>query len=423
MVVYLMEELGDARLRCEDVKGYVDRARVLCDNSTHRDHLIEVAGDIVHGLPEALLKLDKALAATAMAAARMDYEIMASELRPQKADELDAVMTDLRQKRLPRKSAIMNKHETSKRLSVLAKVIRACNCMAPAGALLAHEIKGLEGGVVASLGEAPEGMPVASNPEVASQVVEQIAGTLANDSPPPPREVAAALRKVLSDSHDNPLNRSAARLWKLATTKSELGEGLVKLGCTVDQAKVTVRARFHAGKPADPTSQMSEEDAQTWREMNDKYKDVVKNMHQASEGSSQQQAQTAQPQEQKQSGAGEEFQKHNPGIDDEEAAEIDRQHEKNKDVVKDQHKEAASDDNASSLEKIEADLFSMDVAVKAMVKEAGKLSDASGLQGALKALSKCYADVESELKKAQSAKKSASAQQPYRYGRLARLHR
>ena len=35
-------------------------------------------------------------------------------------------------------------------------------------------------------------------------------------------------------------------------------------------------AKFEGGKPADPTKDMSEEDARTWHEMHDKYKDVVK---------------------------------------------------------------------------------------------------------------------------------------------------
>lgn len=41
------------------------------------------------------------------------------------------------------------------------------------------------------------------------------------------------------------------------------------------------RARFEKGVSADPTENMSEEDAATWREMNEKYKDVVKDKHSA----------------------------------------------------------------------------------------------------------------------------------------------
>lgn len=38
-------------------------------------------------------------------------------------------------------------------------------------------------------------------------------------------------------------------------------------------------SRFEKGVPADPTENMSEEDAETWKEMNEKYQDVVKDMH------------------------------------------------------------------------------------------------------------------------------------------------
>lgn len=36
------------------------------------------------------------------------------------------------------------------------------------------------------------------------------------------------------------------------------------------------RAKFPEGKPADPTENMSEEDAEKWEEMNEEYGDVVK---------------------------------------------------------------------------------------------------------------------------------------------------
>lgn len=41
-------------------------------------------------------------------------------------------------------------------------------------------------------------------------------------------------------------------------------------------------ARYEKGKPADPTENMSEEDAEKWREMNDKYEDKFKKERESS---------------------------------------------------------------------------------------------------------------------------------------------
>ena len=38
-------------------------------------------------------------------------------------------------------------------------------------------------------------------------------------------------------------------------------------------------SKFEKGKPADPTKDMSEEDAAKWKQMNEEHKDVVKDMH------------------------------------------------------------------------------------------------------------------------------------------------
>ena len=43
-------------------------------------------------------------------------------------------------------------------------------------------------------------------------------------------------------------------------------------------------ARFETGKPADPTQNMSPEDADAWKDMNEKYRDVVKDMHKSAGG-------------------------------------------------------------------------------------------------------------------------------------------
>jgi hypothetical protein len=104
LLVYLMEELGDARLRCAQLKKYVKDATDLIEKSEHRDHFFEVAGNLIWGIPDVLLRLDKALDATAMAAARLDYEEIKNGLRPEKAEELESVMNDTRLRYLNRRS-------------------------------------------------------------------------------------------------------------------------------------------------------------------------------------------------------------------------------------------------------------------------------------------------------------------------------
>jgi len=104
ITVYLMEELTDARLRCEQLKKFVAQAVRLVAQSSHRDHFYEVAGDVIYGLPDSLFKLDKALAATALAASRLDYEELKSQLKPEKVTELEDVLRNVRLRQIDRRA-------------------------------------------------------------------------------------------------------------------------------------------------------------------------------------------------------------------------------------------------------------------------------------------------------------------------------
>jgi hypothetical protein len=100
--IYVQEELSDARLRCDELKNYVVKAMSLVNNSDRRDHIYAVAGDILEVLPETLLKLEKALEAAALAMNKIDYEELRQSLRPEKVDELERVLEDVRMK-IPRR--------------------------------------------------------------------------------------------------------------------------------------------------------------------------------------------------------------------------------------------------------------------------------------------------------------------------------
>lgn len=93
---YLQEEISDARLYCEEIKRHVVRAIELVNASTHKEHLYAIAGDIVYGVPSLLSKLETALNATAMAVDKIDYEELRQTLKPEKVDELERVLEEVR---------------------------------------------------------------------------------------------------------------------------------------------------------------------------------------------------------------------------------------------------------------------------------------------------------------------------------------
>lgn len=101
--VYIQEELSDARLRCDELKNYIVRVLDLVNKSTKRDHLYAVAGDVIAAVPETVLKLERALGACSMAVNKLDYEEQRQILRPDKVDELERVLDEVRM-RIPRRT-------------------------------------------------------------------------------------------------------------------------------------------------------------------------------------------------------------------------------------------------------------------------------------------------------------------------------
>lgn len=103
-LVYLQEELTDARMRCDQLKRYIAEAVKLVNKSKERDRLYEVGGNLLYGIPDSLFKLDKALSATALAASRMDYEELKTNLKPEKVDELEEILEEVRIRRVDHRS-------------------------------------------------------------------------------------------------------------------------------------------------------------------------------------------------------------------------------------------------------------------------------------------------------------------------------
>jgi hypothetical protein len=126
-----MEELTDARMRCDQLKRYVAQAVKMINNSEKRDHFFEVAGNLLYGIPEALFKLDKALDATALAASRLDYEELKQQLKPEKAEELEQVLNEVRIRHIDRRSdpATLLKGKTTMRVFKAASQDRIASAL------------------------------------------------------------------------------------------------------------------------------------------------------------------------------------------------------------------------------------------------------------------------------------------------------
>ena len=122
-MTYLIEELSDARMRCEQLKQYIQDAVGLIEKSKYRDHFFEVAGHLMQGIPQTLFKLDKALGATALAASKMDYDDLAQSLKPEKVDELERALNDSRIHYIQRRSeeGNMNSSQVSTTIRQIAK--------------------------------------------------------------------------------------------------------------------------------------------------------------------------------------------------------------------------------------------------------------------------------------------------------------
>ena len=102
-LVYVQQELSSARSSCESLKYSVSRALDLVNASEKKDHFYAVAGDLICSVPQALMDLERSLSATALAVDKLDYEEIRQVLRPEKVDELERILDDVRL-RIPRRT-------------------------------------------------------------------------------------------------------------------------------------------------------------------------------------------------------------------------------------------------------------------------------------------------------------------------------
>ncbi len=265
IVVYLMEELGDARLRTAQLKTYVQEVVDLIEKSKHRDEFFEVAGHLIHGIPDTVFKIDKALDAASLAAARLDYEEIKQNLKPEKADELEAVLKDVRLQYLKRRSnegatdpqtaqldnpmrntTMKNAKEAADELVQLAKITETTGQIPLAR--LAKLIGSLEG---------PRARMSSDMPKKASQFFTQAAATLRKETNPSRTRLAGVLRRVYADG----MQMDAGTMLSAIFSQSNSREDVIK--------------GFQSANPS-----MSDEDANKAADMWEKHQNVVKDKHQ-----------------------------------------------------------------------------------------------------------------------------------------------
>lgn len=97
-IIYLVEELSDARMRAEQLSRLLDRARSVVESSDEKEHIYEVAGGLITEIPEVMFKMLQAIRAAAYSASKLDYEVLKSQILPEKSQELDEVLSDVRVK-------------------------------------------------------------------------------------------------------------------------------------------------------------------------------------------------------------------------------------------------------------------------------------------------------------------------------------
>lgn len=320
IIVYLQEELTDARMRCDQLKKFVDRAVRHISDSPQKDTFYEVAGDLIYGIPDALFRLDKALDATALAAARLDYEELKQSLKPEKVELLEEVLKGVRVRHLDRRapSAIKpspeglafpqektamfkaaSKNRVAEALYRIASGVEAASLSPVDATMRLHR-------VLMALAQTPsravqamgpiqadsrekvmEGFKGA-NPDLTDEQLEEIADQweankdVVKDKQADfgSRSVADGLKELLSGHKA----LARARIILEASLSDDVADvALVDLDKAqklvakcLDQVSRVKSARYEEGKPADPTQNMSEEDAAEWKKQTEENKDNFK---------------------------------------------------------------------------------------------------------------------------------------------------
>ena len=250
VAIYLVEELGDARLRCAQLKKYVKEATDLIEKSEERDHLFEVAAHLIYGIPDVLFKLEKALDASAMAAARIDYEEIKDNIKPEKADDLEDAMDSVRLRYLQRRSgesAMTTQKQASDMLNAIALETEAT------GSVPLDKVMTL----LARIESGTQVKKASVDSNKAASAFRIAARDVTSSGGPSPAALSKWLRNVIASEMMPTSSQIEAAIYSQASSRDE------------------VKTKFKQSNP-DLTDEQLEEFANQW----EKNKDVVKDKHQ-----------------------------------------------------------------------------------------------------------------------------------------------
>lgn len=314
--IYLVEELSDARLRCDQLIRYVGEATRLVEASPQREVIFEAAGHLIYSIPHVVFRLQKALQAAALATNKLDSEEIKSDLRPEKVKQLEDVLQDVRIRQVQRHSEpiMTNKWKVDApvphtaaadeypKLNKLAKSIAlALDTVAKDGEALVAEwgktdgegmrtvmsiadVKGLVkmakkarhdnfGWGSLSFTKNASGVSEKTAADVNVALVERMITTTEKEL----KQLKSSLAKYKGnpDKYKGQLDNvqsSVSSIWKMSrlVLKSVFD---VKVASDDDDDK---QSRFEEGKPADPTKNMSPEDAEKWKNEKERNKDKFK---------------------------------------------------------------------------------------------------------------------------------------------------
>jgi hypothetical protein len=195
IAIFVSEELGDARLRCNQLKDYINEAVQLVEKSDKRDLFFEIAGHLMHGIPDTLMRMEKALSAAAMAVAKWDYESVKEDLRPEKAEQLEDALKDIRTRRVERRSS--NREFTMKTDQAAQELNRIAKTIDQTGHVDTESLMTL----IASL--ETNGRRAAAPGGATASALRGLAKSLGDSGARPSRAVlATALRRVLAETID-----------------------------------------------------------------------------------------------------------------------------------------------------------------------------------------------------------------------------
>lgn len=318
ITIYLLEELGDARLRMEQLKGYVKEALDIIERSPHRDTFFENAAHLLHGIPDSLFKMEKALNAAAMAGARIDYEEIKQTLKPEKADELESVLPDVRLRYLQRRSEEkpMTPKQAAEQLLAIADQTEA-NGEVPVAEIMT---------LLASVEEGQT--KTAVDVKTRAGQIRNLAEIIKRDASK--AKLATSLRTLIAATFQPTMAQVAASIYQTASSREQVMKGFAKANPHMSQEDLEKAAdmwekhkdslkkatwvapegathvvvigqgggggggsartaasdqvdssselvsKFEEGKPADPTENMSEEDKATWWKKHQEHKDRFK---------------------------------------------------------------------------------------------------------------------------------------------------